>query len=71
MDIYEVTTMKQMKYYLKDNIWVKKDATMVEKVDEEAQMEEDEAQGDEDAMHEDEKPPTASPSSSRVNEDNF
>ena len=70
-DIYGVITMKQMKYYLKGNIWVNKDATVVEEVDEEAQMEEDEAQGDEDAMHEDEEPPTAPPSSSRVNEDNF
>ena len=70
-DVYGETTMKQMKYRLKDNIWVKKDATVVEEVDEEAQMEEDEAQGNEETMHEHEERPTAPPSSSHVNEDNF
>ena len=70
-DVYGETTMKQMKYELKDNIWVKKDAIVVEDVNEEAQMDKAEAQGNEDAMHEDEEPPTAPPSSSCVNEDNF
>jgi hypothetical protein len=70
-DVYGVTTMKQMRYCLKDSIWVKKDTIVVEEVDEEEQMEGDEAQEDEDAMHQDDEPPTAPPSSSRVNEYNF
>ena len=74
MDVYGVTTMKQMKYSLKENIWVKRDTIMEEELDEEAQMERDEAQGDEEAMHVDEEPltvPQMAPSSSHVNEDNF
>jgi hypothetical protein len=46
-DVYGETTLKQMKYELKDNTWVKKDAPVVEEVDEEAQMDEAEAQGNE------------------------
>jgi hypothetical protein len=66
--------MKQMKYSLKENIWVKWDTIVEEELDEEAQMEGDVAQGDEEAMHEDEEPPTVppmAPSSSHFNEDNF
>jgi hypothetical protein len=66
MDFYGETTMKQMKYEFKDNTWVKKDAHVVEEMDEEA-----DAQGNEEAMQEDQEPPTAPSSSSRVNEDNF
>ena len=43
----------------------------MEEVDEEAQMDEAEAQGNEETMQEDQEPPTAPSSSSRVNEDNF
>ena len=63
-----------MRYSLKDNNWVKRDAIVEEELDEEAQMEEDGAREDEDAMHEDEEPPTVplmAPSSSHANEDNF
>jgi hypothetical protein len=70
-DFYGETTMKQMKYEFKDNTWFKKDAHVVEEMDEEAQMVEAEAQGNEEAMQEDQEPPTAPSSSSRVNEDNF
>jgi hypothetical protein len=70
-DFYGETTMKQMKYEFKDNTWFKKDAHVVEEMDEEAQMAEAEAQGNEEAMQEDQEPPTAPSSSSRVNEDNF
>jgi hypothetical protein len=38
-DVYGVTTMRQMKYSLKD--MVKRDAIVEEELDEEAQMEED------------------------------
>jgi hypothetical protein len=71
-DLYGITTMKQMRYSLKENIWVKKDAIVEEQLDEEAPMEGDGAQGDEEAMHEDEEPPTVppmAPSSSHANED--
>uniref|UniRef100_A0A2N9HYS2 Uncharacterized protein n=1 Tax=Fagus sylvatica TaxID=28930 RepID=A0A2N9HYS2_FAGSY len=61
----------RVNYELKDNTWVKKDAPVVDEIDEEAQMDEAEAQGNEGAIHEDDEPPTASPSSSHVNEDNF
>uniref|UniRef100_A0A2N9I2J6 Uncharacterized protein n=1 Tax=Fagus sylvatica TaxID=28930 RepID=A0A2N9I2J6_FAGSY len=40
-------------------------------MDEKAQMDEANAQGNEEAMQEDQEPPTAPSSSSRVNEDNF
>ena len=74
-DVYGETTWKQMKFEFKNNSWVKKDAHVVEEMDEEeAQMDEAEAQGNEEAMHEDQEPPTAlpmAPSSSHVNEDNF
>jgi hypothetical protein len=70
-DVYGETTMRQMKYEFKDNTWVKKDAHVMKEVDEEVQMNEAEAQGNEEAMQEDQKPPTAPSSSSRVNEDNF
>jgi hypothetical protein len=70
-DVYGETTMKQMKFELKDGTWVKKDAHVVEEMDEEAQMDEANAQGNEEAMQEDQEPPTAPSSSSRVNEDNF
>jgi hypothetical protein len=70
-DFYGETTMKQMKYEFKDNTWFKKDAHVVEEMDEETQMAEAEAQGNEEAMQEDQEPPTAPSSSSRVNEDNF
>jgi hypothetical protein len=43
-DVYGITTMKQMRYSLKENIWVKKDAIVEEELDEEAQMEGDGAQ---------------------------
>ena len=56
-----------MKFEFKNNTWVKKDAHVVEEIDEEAQMDEVDAQGNE----QDQKPPTAPSSSSRVNEDNF
>uniref|UniRef100_A0A2N9IEQ0 Uncharacterized protein n=1 Tax=Fagus sylvatica TaxID=28930 RepID=A0A2N9IEQ0_FAGSY len=49
----------------------KKDAYMAEEMDEKAQMDEADAQGNEEAMQEDQEPPTAPSSSSRVNEDNF
>jgi hypothetical protein len=73
-DVYGTTTMKQMRYFLRENIWVKKGGTMEEEIDEEAQLEGDGAHGNEDAMHEDEEPPTIplmAPSSSHANEDNF
>jgi hypothetical protein len=73
-DVYGITTMKQMQYSLKENIWVKRDAIVEEELDEEAQMEGNRAQEDEEAMHEDEEPPTVppmAPSSSHANEDNF
>ena len=70
-DFYGETTMKQMKYEFKDNTWFKKDAHVVEEMDEEAQMAEAEAQGNEEAMQEDQESPTTPSSSSRVNEDNF
>ena len=63
-----------MRYSLKDNNWVKRDAIVEEELDEEAQMEEDGAREDEDAMHEDEEPPTIpsmATSSCHANEDNF
>uniref|UniRef100_A0A2N9F166 Uncharacterized protein n=1 Tax=Fagus sylvatica TaxID=28930 RepID=A0A2N9F166_FAGSY len=60
-----------MKFEFKNNTWVKKDAHVVEEMDEEAQMDEADAQGNEEAMQEDQEPPTAPSSSSRVNEDNF
>jgi hypothetical protein len=70
-DVYGETIMKQMKCELKDGTWVKKDAHVVEEMDEEAQMDEVDAQGNEEAMQEDQEPPTTPFSSSRVNEDNF
>jgi hypothetical protein len=71
-DVYGEITMKQMKFEFKNNTWVKKDAhRVVEEMDEEAQMDETEEQGNEEAMHEDQEPPTAPSSFSRVNEDNF
>ncbi len=42
-----------MKFEFKNNTWVKKDAHVVEEIDEEAQMDEVKAQGNEEAMHED------------------
>ena len=42
-DVYGETTMKQMKCELKDGTWVKKDAHVVEEIDEEAQMDEADA----------------------------
>jgi hypothetical protein len=74
LDVYGITTMKKMRYSLKENIWVKKDAIVEEELDEEAQMEGDGAQRDEEAMHDDEEPPSVppmAPSSSHANEDNF
>jgi hypothetical protein len=70
-DFYGETTMKQMKYEFNNNTWVKKDAHVVEEMDEEAQMAEADAQGNEEARQEDQEPPTAPSSSSCVNEDNF
>ena len=70
-DVYGETTMRQMKYEFKDNTWVKKDAHVMEEVDEEAQIDEAEAQRNEEAMQEDQESPTAPSSSSHVNEDNF
>uniref|UniRef100_A0A2N9IZZ8 Aminotransferase-like plant mobile domain-containing protein n=1 Tax=Fagus sylvatica TaxID=28930 RepID=A0A2N9IZZ8_FAGSY len=70
-NVYGETTMKQMKFELKDGTWVKKNAHVVEEMDEEAQMDEADAQGNEEAMQEDQEPPTAPSNSSRVNEDNF
>uniref|UniRef100_A0A2N9I3W9 Uncharacterized protein n=1 Tax=Fagus sylvatica TaxID=28930 RepID=A0A2N9I3W9_FAGSY len=73
-DVYGTTTMKQMRYILRENIWVKKGGIVEEEIDEEAQLEGDGAQGDEEAMHEDEEPPTVpsmAPSSSHANDDNF
>jgi hypothetical protein len=70
-DFYGETTMKQMKYEFNNNTWVKKDAHVVEEMDEEAQMAEADAQGNEEARQEDQEPPIAPSSSSRVNEDNF
>jgi hypothetical protein len=46
-NVYGTTTTKQMRYILKENIWVKKDAIVKEELDEEAQMEGDGAQRDE------------------------
>uniref|UniRef100_A0A2N9GV18 Uncharacterized protein n=1 Tax=Fagus sylvatica TaxID=28930 RepID=A0A2N9GV18_FAGSY len=54
-----------------DDTWVKKNAPVMEQVGEEAQMDEAEAAGNEEAMQEDQEPPSAPSSSSRVNEDNF
>ena len=51
--------MKQMRYILRENIWVKNGGIVEEEIDEEAQMEGDGAQGDEEAMNEDEVPPMA------------
>jgi hypothetical protein len=42
-DFYGETTMKQMKYEFNNNTWVKKDAHVVEEMDEEAQMAEADA----------------------------
>jgi hypothetical protein len=70
-DVYGETTMRQMRYEFKDDTWVKKNAPVMEQVDEEAQMDEAEAEGNEEAMQEDQEPPSAPSSSSRVNEDNF
>uniref|UniRef100_A0A2N9FQ98 Uncharacterized protein n=1 Tax=Fagus sylvatica TaxID=28930 RepID=A0A2N9FQ98_FAGSY len=70
-DFYGKTTMKQMKFEFKNNTWIKKDTHVIEEMDEEAQMAEIDAQGNEEAMQEDQEPPTAPSSSSRVNEDNF
>uniref|UniRef100_A0A2N9J9D6 Uncharacterized protein n=1 Tax=Fagus sylvatica TaxID=28930 RepID=A0A2N9J9D6_FAGSY len=67
-DVYGEITMKQMKFEFKNNTWVKKDARVVEEMDEEAQMDEAEEQGNEEAMHEDQEPSTAPSSFSRVNE---
>uniref|UniRef100_A0A2N9I7X8 Uncharacterized protein n=1 Tax=Fagus sylvatica TaxID=28930 RepID=A0A2N9I7X8_FAGSY len=50
---------------------VKKNAPVMEQVGEEAQMDEAKAAGNEDVMQEDQEPPSAPSSSSRVNEDNF
>jgi hypothetical protein len=46
-NVYGTTTMKQMRYILRENFWVKKDAIVEEDSDEEAQMEGDGAQGNE------------------------
>jgi hypothetical protein len=70
-DVYGETTMRQMRYEFKDNTWVKKNAPVMEQVNEEAQMDVSEAEGNEEAMQEDQEPPNAPSSSSRVNEDNF
>jgi hypothetical protein len=70
-DVYGKITMRQMRYEFKDDTWIKKNAPVMEQVDEEAQMDEAEAEGNEDAMQEDQEPPSAPSSSSRVNEDNF
>jgi hypothetical protein len=48
-DFYGETTMKLMKYEFNNNTWVKKDAYVVEEMDEEAQMAEADAQGNEEA----------------------
>jgi hypothetical protein len=53
IDVYGETIMKQMKFEFKNNTWVKKDAHVVEEMDEEAQMDEVDAQGNEEAMQED------------------
>ena len=63
IDVYGETTMKQMKFEFKNNTWVKKDTHVVK------EMDEADAQGNEEAMQEDQEPPTAPSSSSRVNED--
>jgi hypothetical protein len=60
-----------MRYEFKDDTWIKKNAPMMEQVDEEAQMDEAEAEGNEEAMQEDQEPPSVPSSFSRVNEDNF
>uniref|UniRef100_A0A2N9F226 Uncharacterized protein n=1 Tax=Fagus sylvatica TaxID=28930 RepID=A0A2N9F226_FAGSY len=65
-DVYGETTMRQMRYEFKDDTWVKKNAPVMEQVDEEAQMDEAEAEGNEEAMQEDQEPPSAPSSSSRV-----
>jgi hypothetical protein len=70
-DVYGETTMRQMRYEFKDDTWVKKNAPVMEQIAEEAQMDEAEAVGNEEAMQEDQEPPSAPSSSSRVNEDNF
>uniref|UniRef100_A0A2N9FYS2 Putative plant transposon protein domain-containing protein n=1 Tax=Fagus sylvatica TaxID=28930 RepID=A0A2N9FYS2_FAGSY len=72
-DVYGETTMRQMRYEFKDDTWVKKNAPVMEQVGEEAQMDEAEAEaaGNEEPMQEDQEPPSAPSSSSRVNEDNF
>ena len=46
-DVYGTTTMKQMRYILRENFWVKNDAIVGEDSDEEAQMEGDRAQENE------------------------
>uniref|UniRef100_A0A2N9J674 Uncharacterized protein n=1 Tax=Fagus sylvatica TaxID=28930 RepID=A0A2N9J674_FAGSY len=72
-DVYGETTMRQMRYEFKDDTWVKKNAPVMEQVGEEAQMDEAEAEaaGNEEPMQEDQEPPSAPSSSSRINEDNF
>uniref|UniRef100_A0A2N9J9H5 Uncharacterized protein n=1 Tax=Fagus sylvatica TaxID=28930 RepID=A0A2N9J9H5_FAGSY len=45
-DVYGTTTMKQMRYILRENIWVKNGGIVEEEIDEEAQMEGDGAQGE-------------------------
>ena len=52
-NVYGETTMKQMKFKFKNNIQVKKDAHVVEEMNEKAQMDEADAQGNEEAMQED------------------
>jgi hypothetical protein len=74
MFMVPLPTMKQMRYILKENIWLENDAIVEEELDEEAQMEGDGTQGNEGEMHEDEKPPTIpsmDSSSFHANEDNF
>ncbi len=44
-DVYGTTIMKQMRYILRENIWVKKGGIVEEEEDEEAQMEGDGTQG--------------------------
>uniref|UniRef100_A0A2N9EYC7 Putative plant transposon protein domain-containing protein n=1 Tax=Fagus sylvatica TaxID=28930 RepID=A0A2N9EYC7_FAGSY len=70
-DVYGETIMRQMRYEFKDDTWVKKNAPVMEQVDEEAQMDEAETEGNEEAMQEDQEPPSTPSSSSCVNEDNF
>ena len=63
--------MKQLKFEFKNNTWVKKDAHVVEEMDEKAQMDEANTQGNKEEMQEDQESPTTPSNSSRVNEDNF